>query len=73
VPSGDHIYIFLKGNSVTSGDKLPSYFAVKNWAAGFRTGHLSTADEECSGRPTQETIPENEDTIHSVIQDDRRI
>jgi transposase len=50
-------YLFLKGNwakkiyndmSVTLGDKHPS--TVKNWVARFRTGHLSTEDEECSGR-----------------------
>jgi hypothetical protein len=37
------------------------------------TGHLSTEDEECSGRPTQVTIPEKVDAIHSMILDDRRI
>jgi hypothetical protein len=56
--------------SVTLGDKRPSYSAVKNWVARFRTGHLSTEDEELSGRPTQVTIPE---AIHSMILDDRRI
>jgi hypothetical protein len=60
-------YLFLKGNSaiiftmilsVTLGDKRPSYSRVNNWVARFRTGHLSTEDEERSGRPTQVTIPE---------------
>jgi hypothetical protein len=36
-------------------------------------GHLSTEDEERSERPTQVTIPENVDAIHSIILDDRRI
>jgi transposase len=75
-------YLSLKGNSakkiyddmsVTLGDKLPSYPTVKNWVARFRTGHLSTEDEERSGRPTQMTIPENLDAVHSMILDDRRI
>jgi transposase len=72
-------YPFLKGNlakkiinnlSVTSGDKCQSYSTVKNWVARFGTGHLSTEDEY-SGRPTQVTIPENVDTVHSMILDNR--
>jgi transposase len=55
------------------GDKHPSYSTVKNWVARFRTGHLSTEDNEHSGRPTQVTIPENVDAICSIILDDRRI
>jgi hypothetical protein len=74
-------YLFLKGNSakemygmsVTLSDKRPSYCTVKHWVAGFRTGHLSTEDEEHSGRPTEVTVPENVDAIHSKILDDRRI
>jgi transposase len=54
---------------VTLGDKRPSYSTVKNWVARFRTGHLSTEDEERSGRPTQVKIPEN-NAIHSMILDD---
>jgi transposase len=75
-------YLYLKGSSakqiyddmlVTLGDKRPSYSTVKNWVARFRRGHLSTEDEERSGRPTRVTIPENVDAIHSMILDDRRI
>jgi hypothetical protein len=48
-------YLFLKGNSakkiyddmlVTLVDKHPSHSTLKNWVARFRTGHLSTEDEE---------------------------
>jgi hypothetical protein len=39
----------------------------------FTTGHMSTEDKEHSGRPTQVTIPENMDAIHSMILDDRRM
>jgi hypothetical protein len=39
----------------------------------FRTGYLSTEDEELSWRPTEVTFPENMDAIHSMILDDRRI
>jgi transposase len=59
--------------SVTLHDKRPSYSTVKNWVVRFRTEHLSTKDEERSGRPTQVTIPENVVTVHSMILDDRKI
>jgi hypothetical protein len=74
-------YLFLKGNwaikiydsmFVTLGNKRPCYSTVKDWVARFRTGQLSPEDER-SERPTQVTIPENVDAIHSVILDDRRI
>jgi transposase len=58
---------------VTLGDKRSSYCTVKNWVARFRTGHLSTEDEERSGRPTQVMVPVNVDAIQSMIQDDRKI
>jgi hypothetical protein len=75
VPSGDEIYFpkreLSKKNyndiSVTLGDKSLSYSTIKNWVAGFRTGHLSIEDEERSGRPTQATISVNVDDIHSMI------
>jgi hypothetical protein len=75
-------YLFLKGNSakkidddmsVALGEKRPSYSTVKNLVARFRTVHLSTEDEERSGRPTQVTIPEDVDAINSMIMDNRRI
>jgi transposase len=76
VPSSDEIS-FSKTESakkydmwVKLGDKRPSYFTVKKWVARLRTGHLSTADEERSGRPTQETVPENVNAIHSMIMED---
>jgi hypothetical protein len=56
--------------SVTLHDKCPSYSTVGNYVARFRTGHLSTKDEEHCGRPTQVTIPESVDAIHSMIMDD---
>jgi transposase len=55
--------------SVTLGDKRPSYSTVKNSVAWFRTGHLSTEDEERSGRPTQVTISEKVDIIHPMMLD----
>jgi transposase len=43
--------------AVTQGYKHSSYSTIKNWVARFRTGHLSTEDEEGSGKLTQVTIP----------------
>jgi hypothetical protein len=41
--------------------------------ARLRAGHLSAEDKECYGKPTQVTIPDNNDTLHSMILDDQRI
>jgi hypothetical protein len=41
--------------------------------ARFRTGYLSTENEESSERPAQVTVPENMDAIRSTILDDQRI
>jgi hypothetical protein len=60
--------------SVPLGDKCPScYSTMKNWVARIKTGHLSTEDEECSGRPIQVTVPESVEAIHSIILDNQRI
>jgi hypothetical protein len=45
--------------SVTLGDKRPSYSTVKNWVVGFSTGYSGTDGEECSGRPSGVTVPQN--------------
>jgi transposase len=55
--------------SVTLSDKRPSYSTVKNWIARYRTGHFRAEDEELSKRSTYVTIPENVDSIHSMILD----
>jgi hypothetical protein len=57
--------------SVTLGDKRPSNSTAQKWVATFRTGHLSTEDEERSGIPTLVSLPENMDTINAI--DDLRI
>jgi hypothetical protein len=41
--------------------------------ARLRTGRLSNEDEERSGRPTQVTITEIVDAIHTMILENRRI
>jgi hypothetical protein len=73
-------YLILKGHlankmynmSVTLHEKRPSYCTVKNWVSGFRTGHFSTEDKECFGRPTQVTIPENVEAIHCNTLDNKK-
>jgi hypothetical protein len=63
-------YFFIKANStgtsyhdmsVTLGDKCPSCSTAKDWVDGFGAGHWSTESEECSGRPTGVTVPQNVD------------
>jgi hypothetical protein len=58
-------YLFHKGN-------LPKKISI-NCVVGFRTGHLSNEVEECSGKPTQVTVPANIDAIHSTILDAWRV
>jgi hypothetical protein len=53
--------------SVTLGDRHASYSTVKNCVSRFKTGRLSTEDEECFGSPTKVTITENVDDILSTI------
>jgi hypothetical protein len=70
-------YLFFIGNSakviydgMVLGRMRPSDSKIKNWVARFRTGYLSTENEEGSWRPTQVKTSENLDAIHSMILDD---
>lgn len=70
MPSTDEISFPKKELGQTKiNDDMPFLLTMKNWVSRFRTGHLSTDDEERSGRPTQLTIPGNVDDIHSMILD----
>ena len=73
---------FLKGKtakeiyddmSLTLGEKSPCHSTVKNWVARFKTGHFRTEDGDRAGRPLAVTVPENVNTVHSMIVADRRI
>jgi hypothetical protein len=44
-----------------------------HWVARFKTGHFRTEDEDREGRPLAVTVPENVNTVHSMILADRRI
>jgi hypothetical protein len=70
---GELVPAFADGGSRVVSATGSSYSTVKNWGARFRTSHLSTEDKERSGGPTQVTISENMDAIHSMILDDWRI
>ncbi|XP_011647659.1 histone-lysine N-methyltransferase SETMAR-like [Pogonomyrmex barbatus] len=75
-------FLHLKGNTPTQikaeldaiyEDSAPSFATVKRWAAEFKRGRTSLADDERSGRPTTATIADNIERIHQMILDDRRI
>jgi hypothetical protein len=71
-------FLFLKGKSAkeiyddmsfTLDEKSPSYSTVKTWVAGFKTGHFSTEDEDCPGKP----LVVNVEAVHSTILAGQRI
>lgn len=75
-------YLYLKGNTPTQikeeldtvyGDSAPSFTTVKFWAAEFKRGRISLADDERSGRPKTATASDNIKKIHQMVLDDRRM
>jgi histone-lysine N-methyltransferase SETMAR len=48
----------------------PLYATVKHWFRKFRRGHKNFEDESRSGRPKTESLPDNIETIHNLIEDD---
>jgi hypothetical protein len=59
--------------SFTLGEKSPSYSTVQDWVTRFKTGQLSTDNEDCPGWPLVVPVPENVDDIHSMIWANPRI
>ncbi|XP_026828418.1 histone-lysine N-methyltransferase SETMAR-like [Ooceraea biroi] len=55
------------------GESAPSIRTVYKWFQNFRSGHMSTSDVECSGRPVEATTPEIIDKIHDMVMGDRRV
>lgn len=51
----------------------PGEATVRNWFAKFRTGHMSTNNDERRGRPKEAVTPENIKTIHKIILNDRKV
>lgn len=75
-------YLFVKGLSgkeifadmtETLDNQCPSYATIKNWVAEFKRGRSDVKDEHRSGRPISVTTPENIDSVHDIILQDRRI
>lgn len=57
----------------TLGQSCPSYTMVKKWAAEFKRGRVSIADDPRPGRPTTATNPHNVAIICDMIMKDRRL
>lgn len=57
----------------TLGQSCPSYTMVKKWAAEFKRGRDSIADDPRPGRPTTVTNTDNVAIICEMIMKDRRL
>ncbi|XP_048241526.1 uncharacterized protein LOC125374615 [Haliotis rufescens] len=51
----------------------PSSATVKRWVKEFQRGRESFEDDARSGRPSTSTSPENIDTVHKLVMENRRI
>jgi len=54
-------------------DSAPGEATIRKWFAKFRTGHMSTEDDERSGRPKEAVTDENIKKIHKMILEDRKV
>lgn len=54
-------------------DSAPGKSTVEKWFAKFQTGHMSTEDDERSGRPKEAVTNENIKKIHKIILNDRKV
>lgn len=54
-------------------DSAPNKSYVEYWFAKFRTGHMTTEDDERSGRPNDAVTPENIQKIQKIILNDRKV
>uniref|UniRef100_A0A3Q0R6R1 Uncharacterized protein n=1 Tax=Amphilophus citrinellus TaxID=61819 RepID=A0A3Q0R6R1_AMPCI len=60
------------GVAATLGDDAPALSAVQKWAAELKRGGESL-DDPRSGRPATATTQENNDRVHHMVTDDRRL
>ncbi|XP_048251006.1 histone-lysine N-methyltransferase SETMAR-like [Haliotis rufescens] len=51
----------------------PSSATIKRWVQEFQRGRESLEDDARSGRPSTSTRPENIDTVHKLVMENRRI
>lgn len=54
-------------------DSAPGEATIRKWFAKFRTGHMSTEDDERSGRPKEAVTDENIKKIQKMILEDRKL
>ncbi|XP_047139010.1 histone-lysine N-methyltransferase SETMAR-like [Hydra vulgaris] len=54
-------------------DSAAGEATIRKWFAKFRTGHMSTKDDERSGRPKEAVTDENVKKIHKIILNDRKV
>ncbi|XP_012564110.2 histone-lysine N-methyltransferase SETMAR-like [Hydra vulgaris] len=54
-------------------DSASGEATIRKWFAKFRTGHMSTEDDERSGRPKEAVTDENVKKIHKIILNDRKV
>ncbi|XP_048253298.1 protein GVQW3-like [Haliotis rufescens] len=55
------------------GESSPSSATIKRWVKEFQRGRESLEDDARSGRPSTSTSPENIDTVHKLVMENRRI
>jgi transposase len=46
------------------GNSFLSFLTIKEWAAGFKSGHTSLEDDPREGRPESATTPESIEQVH---------
>nr|XP_012563462.1 unnamed protein product [Hydra vulgaris] len=54
-------------------DSAPGEATIRKWFAKFRTGHMSTEDDERSGRPKEAVTDENVKKIHKIVLNDQKV
>ncbi|XP_048252714.1 protein GVQW3-like [Haliotis rufescens] len=55
------------------GESSPSSATIKRWVKEFQRGRGSLEDDARSGRPSTSTSPENIDTVHKLVMENRCI
>ncbi|XP_065650644.1 uncharacterized protein LOC136078770 [Hydra vulgaris] len=59
--------------NLTFDDEAPSEATVYCWYSEFNCGRSSLSDEFREGRPKSTVVPENIDTVHEMIKQDRHV
>ncbi|XP_076065286.1 protein GVQW3-like [Oratosquilla oratoria] len=59
--------------ATTLGDNALALSTVQKWAAEFKRGRENLEDDLRGGRPATATTQENNDRIHHIVMDERRL